>query len=816
MLSAALSMELHPRLSTEPAAFLEQKARTSWGGKSDTEEVEDVDDDSAPDDVETLKEEVTELQAEKKGLVFTVRRLLKANQTESQKKMLNALRGATKQEKAAEKKIIDMQSVDGAEISQLQKQKSEVEEKLKQKEADLAALRERGDGGSLGTDKLVAEMAQLKQQNAQLQEEKKGLEGTVQKLWNGNAPAHMKSMLKVLDQEEERLKVVDETRQAEEKQFAQEKTELVKKLSDTESRYEMDEQVLKTLQGDNQWLRASLQNQSSLEAGAKVGESLRDKNVQLEATLSKQGRESSNDLQAAQAALSKQSRKSSNDLQAAQTSLSALRARLETDEAEHQKLHNENQLLEAENRERQKEFQTMKAIKDSDENAFAQQLMDLQRKVNETDALVRNKDEEIANVSARGTNFYMNQWEKTQKTLQANIAAEREAKMLLTVKLAEVSRIESRKDEEITRLQKEKADMQQVLKLEQAKLMYAVDKENAEMQHADSLKADNKALGVTSQKEKELELELAKLRKYDEDLEASNTKLISDEKHEREEVQIMQQASSKAIQKVIEERKRMDFAVDQENTELLEVKILQGQNRKLKESLENQTDLEAELKQLNADRAAKDEAIKTLETQNGDANEKLKTLMGQMADLKNTNGLLEDQYIRERSKLVNIADHDTTESMALKVVEGENSYLKEQLNGDEAQLTKSAKANQAKAANSETLETEGDQMKRELAALRQKEEDLEHKNGELQETITTMAAKNRDDNINKFLYGAKPHSTPAQQESSQPDGLEKASFELSKLQAQLRKNQQGQKEKKEDADNVAAAALVTASGDHYD
>lgn len=803
ILSAAVSMELHTRLPTEPAAFLEQKARmSSLGLSADAEEMDDVDDDPAPDDIDTLKAEVTELQAEKKGLVFTVRRLLKANQTEAQKKMLNALRGATMQEKAAEKKIIDMQTADGAEISRLQKQKSEVEEKLKQKEADLAVLRERGNGGSLGMarddSKLVAAMAKLKQQNAQLQGEKKGLEGTVQKLWNGNAPAHMKSMLKVLDQEEERLKVIDETRQAEEKQFAQEKSELVKKLSDTESRYEMDEQVLKTLQGDNQWLRASLQNQSSLETDAKFGESLRDKNMQLEATVKN-----------AQLELSKQSQKASNDLQAAQTSVSALRARLETDEAEHQKLRKENQLLEAENRQRQKEFQMLKAIKDSDENAFAQQLMDLQRKVNETDALVRNKDEEIANVSARGTNFYMNRWEKTQKALQANIAAEREAKMLLTVKLAEVSRIESGKDEEITRLQKEKADMQQVLKLEQAKLLYAVDKENAEMQHAETLKADNKALGVSSQKEKELELELAKLRKYNEDVEASNTKLISDEKHEKEEVQIMQQASRKAIQKVIEERKRMDFAVDQENTELLEVKILQGENRKLKDSLANQTDLEAELKQLNADRAAKDEAIKTLETQNADASEKMKTLMGQMADLKNTNGLLEDQYIRERSKLVNIADHDTTESMALKVVEGENQYLKEQLKGDEAELAKSTKATQAKAADSETLENEGAQMKRELAALRQKEEDLEHKNGELQETIATMAAKSRDDNINRFLHGATSHPRPVQQESSQPDGLEKASFELSKLQAQLRKNTQGQKEKTEAADTVAAAAFMT-------
>jgi len=757
-----------------------------------TEEVEDAEDDvNAPDDINALKEEVTELQAEKKGLVFTVRRLLKANQTEAQKKMLNALRGATMQAKTAEKKITEIQAVDGAQISQLQKERNDMEVKLKQKDAELATLRATGGGRSMETEQL-AEVVQLKQKNAQLQEEKKGLESTVQKLWNGNAPAHMKSMLKVLDQEEEKLRAIDATRKAEEKQFAQEKIQLVKKLNDTESKYVTDEQLLETLRGDNQWLRASIRNQSSLEAGAKVGESLRERNAQLEATLSMQ------------------IKKASDNSQSAETALNALRVRLETEEAENQKLRTENKLLGIENRERQKEFQNLKAIKDSDENALAQELTDLRRKVNETDALVRNKDEEIANVSARGMNFYMNRWEKTQKALQANIAAEREAKMLLTVKLGEVSRVQSRKDEEISRLQKEKADMQEVLKGEQAKLMYAVEKENAEMQHVEKLKADNTALVIATQKEKQLELELAKLQKREQDVEASNVKLINDEKQEREQVQIMQEASRKAIQKVIEQRKRMDFAVDQENTELLEVKILQGENAKLKAALYNQTDLEAELKQLNADRAAKDEAIRNLENQNADASEKIKALMGQMSDLRNTNGQLEDQYIRERSKLVNIADHDTTESMALKVVEGTNQYLKEQVNRDEAELAKSSKANQAKAADSEALENEKDQMKRELTALREKEEDLEHKNGELEETIATMAAKKRDDTIHKFLYGGKSRPRPVQTDAvSQPDGLEKASVELSKLQAQLRKSQQVQKENSEATDSLAASAFMT-------
>jgi len=758
--------------------------------------------DVVPEEVTALKQQITDLQADRKGLVLAVRRLLKANQTEAQKKMLDALRRAKLQAQAAEKKLADMQKTDGAQIIKLEKLQKDTEEQLRQKveevqkqkelgryptqnevgnitelrsqlhtqEVGLDALQKKVDDAHSMSDKLQAQVDILKEQNSELEEEKTGLEDTVKKLWHVNAPSGAESVLKVLSQEEERLKVVDRTRASEEKQFAEERSELSQKLSDTERRY-------------------------------KASEGLRAKNGHLAE------------------ALSKLQHKESDEVQAAQSTQSALQARLEKAETENQKLEEANQKLEAVNSQRKKEFEKLRASKDSDESVFVGQLTDLQKKVNDTEALVHQKEDAIKNVSARGMDFYVNKWQETEKALQGKIADEAKAKSRLEEKISDLSRASSKKDDELSNLSKEKTKLEKELETEKIKLSYAVDKENSEMASVDKLKAENVDLNAKLQKQKELELQLEKLKKHDEELQATNLELVASEKHDRDLLEQMQNQSGKVVQKALQEKSKLDFAVDQENTEMMAVKMLQSENKRLKDSLQDKTDLEAELKRLKAEETAKDANIEALKAQNSNTTKQLTTLTAQIEKLKILNGQLEDQYISERSKLGALADQESTESLALKVLQGENQKLKEELKktvDDEANMAQELKENQAKAAAAEALETEHDQMRRELASLRLKEDALQRKNDELQETVAVVAAKSRDEQVvDKLRVAAQLPSKPVIQEATQSDvqrpveqeatesgdKLAKASMELDRLAEQLRSKQakQAQMEEADDA-----------------
>ena len=85
-----------------------------------------------------------------------------------------------------------------------------------------------------------------------------------------------------------------------------------------------------------------------------------------------------------------------------------------------------------------------------------------------------------------------------------------------------------------------------------------------------------------------------------------------------------------------------------------------------------------------------------------------------------------------------------------------------------------------------------------MARLQQENIDLEHKNGELQETVAMMAAKGNKEQMARQLQDAgMPEndegsnsdgllSVVRREEVEQPEGLQKASFELSKLEAQLK------------------------------
>jgi hypothetical protein len=106
-----------------PLTLLEETSRTSSSARLSNG------DEASKDDAAALKKQIADLKADKSGLVHAVRRLLKANQTETQKKMFNALRGAQREVLATKKKLTDLEAADKAEIKKLQlvEQKTEVQ-----------------------------------------------------------------------------------------------------------------------------------------------------------------------------------------------------------------------------------------------------------------------------------------------------------------------------------------------------------------------------------------------------------------------------------------------------------------------------------------------------------------------------------------------------------------------------------------------------------------------------------------------------------------------------------------------------------------
>jgi len=700
---------------------------------------------AVPEEVAALKKQIADLQNDKKGLVLAVRRLLKANRTEAQKKMLNALRVAKKEAQEAERRLNDTQTSDRERVTKLRKLERETEDKLKREkeafdkllrdvrkehsemklrnsdnldlkkqvatiaplrmqlakaEADQVARRNEGEARDSERAKLKSEVNQLTVQVAELGMEKRGLESTIQKLWHLNAPKETQSMLKTLAQEEESLKVLNRSRQEDQQRYVQAKSDLSTKL---------------------------------------------EQNKRMQETSTK---------------------------------------------------------LAADNKQLREELEKMKASKDADENAFAEQLVDLQKKINDTQALLNRKNEEIKEASERGAKLYAEQSKKTHKTLQEQLAAEEKAKTLLEAKIMDLSDEAVKRKNELAAVLREKTNLAQQLSKEQEKLTYAVDKENSEMLIADKLSAEKSKLATALQNQTELVSQLQKLKQQNDAFKALSSKLATEEKNEKDALEQAKREAAEAAEKVVQARSKLDFAVDRENTEMMAVRAVQSENKAIRMSLANQTQLETKAKKAEADVAAKNVQIDTLKSQNAETKEKVTSLTEQVASLQQSNGMLKAQYIKERKKFLSLADQESTESLALKVLRGEKQTLTEQLKStedEEAQMAQAAKAaNEGKTASLETLETERFRTKRDMARLQQENIDLEHKNGELQETVAMMAAKGNKEQMARQLQDAgMPEndegsnsdgllSVVRREEVEQPEGLQKASFELSKLEAQLK------------------------------
>jgi len=796
---------LPPHEPLSAAVLLERSTRKSL--RAAPAGVEEV----APAKVITLERNIAGLEADKKGLMVALRRLLKANQTEQQKTLLNALRLAKLEAKATAKNLTETELADKAQLAKLQNLQQGTEEKLVQEmsqlrglqhkenseEAALATLHKTDEGTNSKRSKLEAEVVKLKEQNAKLQEEKRGLEATVQKLWTVNASAGAKTTLKMLAAEEERLKVVDRTRQAEENQFAQEKSELERRLSEAAHKHEVDAQTVNALRGDNVQLRASLKDKTSLEAKAlkeeasletkaKAVEGLRERNKQLEAQLSNE------------------QQKAAAELQAHHDSDHALQTKLDKEVKLNLQLQKANAELASESEKRKAEVETLKAAKDTDDNVYAQALTDLQQKVNKSEALVRQKDEDIKEVAARGMESYAKKWAKIEISLHERLAASEKDKHLLETKLADLSLAEKTRADELTKLSEMGSQMRALVKSYKIKLAYALDKENTEMLRVDKLEAENKALNAALEKEKELEPKVMKLEKEAEELKASNLHLQAAEKAARAEVEKMRKTSDRVAQDAVQVRKKLDFAVDQENTQMIAVNILQEQNKKLKDSLQNQTELQAALKQDEASLKLKDGTIQTLQSQQAKAEANFTILLRQLADQKWRNAQLQDQYNKERNTRQDFQNQYGTEMLALNVSQVENQKLKGQLQQaaeDEGDMMKVAKASQAKAAASDFFETQSDRMRADLTETRRKDQNIQRKNDELQETIVALAAQIRGleleqklqvtpkvDVVEEPMPPRRPVHLIPQKEVSPPNDLEKAKIDLSKLVSQLHNN----------------------------
>jgi len=93
-----------------------------------------------------------------------------------------------------------------------------------------------------------------------------------------NASASSQTMMKMLGAEQEHLKVIDVTRHAEEKEFAQEKSDLSQKLSDAKQKLDADIKSLNSLRGQNLklHLEARSKDKATAEAKAQAAASLKE------------------------------------------------------------------------------------------------------------------------------------------------------------------------------------------------------------------------------------------------------------------------------------------------------------------------------------------------------------------------------------------------------------------------------------------------------------------------------------------------------------------------------------------------------------
>jgi len=383
---------------------------------------------------------------------------------------------------------------------------------------------------------------------------------------------------------------------------------------------------------------------------------------------------------------------------------------------------------------------------------------DLQQKLNKSEALVQQKDGELKELSVKAMEVYAKKGAKIQSAMQDKIAALEKEKHNLEMKLADLSLAEQKRADELAKLSSAGSKMRAMLKSEEQKLVYALGKENTEMVTVDKLEAENKADNAALEKAlgsiKELEPKNAKLEEEQKVLKASNLKLQASELSAREEVDKMWKTSEEAAQNAVQVRKKLDFAVDQENTQTMAVKMLQDENGKLKKFVQNQTELEAVMRQEEADVKEKDGTIKALQAQKAKAETNITALLAQLDEARSASSQLQDQVNKQITTRRDVAEQFETQSLALKALQGQNQKLKTQLQqaaDNEADVMTVAKASQAKAAASDFFESQGDQMRAELAESRRKEEALLHKNDQLQETIVGMAAKVREVELEQKL-----------------------------------------------------------------
>merc|ERR1719359_187710 len=168
------------------------------------------------------------------------------------------------------------------------------------------------------------------------------------------------------------------------------------------------------------------------------------------------------------------------------------------------------------------------------------------------------------------------------------------------------------------------------------------------------------------------------------------------------------------------------------------------------------------LREATADEASKDVIIKNLIEQNATAQDRIQQLEDQMEKIKQVNEWLKDRYKEEHTKYTNTADREETEALALKVQQGNNGKLKDELErmtDMEANMEQMAKTNQAKAAATDQLLDEGDKMKRKLMEMHEKDQALQRRNDELQATVVSVVSKDRDDQVQRI---AQARAEPAQ------------------------------------------------------
>jgi len=321
------------------------------------------------------------------------------------------------------------------------------------------------------------------------------------------------------------------------------------------------------------------------------------------------------------------------------------------------------------------------------------------------------------------------------------------------------------------------------------------------MAHDDQLEAEKKSLRAALTKEQEIEPKMKEVLNKDDLLQTQNHRLVAAETAGEEQLKKIKAAATVVSKKFDEQQSQLSFAVEQENTEMLAVKMLQGENQKLKEGLSNQTELQAQVQQVQDDAKAKSAQINVLNTNLSQSDAQIFALKEQVQDLTRARGALQDQYNSERTKVLGMADQDSTQSLALKVLQGENEKLKQQMQDQqvksqevESALSAATQDTQEKAAAASSLEDDKGSMQREMNALRVQQDALQVKNDQLQATVVSMAAKRHDEDMAHKFDIAPRRSVPVEQVVV-AGNLDDASANLDSLMSQLKGNNEAEQAK---------------------